>query len=144
MPSILDISPRLVSLSPRGRGGEVSRLTEFAKRLRRDTTDAERLLWSRLRASQLSGHKFKRQQPIGNYIVDFVCFDAKLIIELDGGQHADQDEADRSREAWLRSQGFRVIRFWNNDVMHNLDGVLERIMENLASYPPKKKGIVDA
>jgi len=122
----------------------VSRLTEFAKRLRRDTTDAERLLWSRLRASQLSGHKFKRQQPIGNYIVDFVCFDAKLIIELDGGQHADQDEADRSREAWLRSQGFRVIRFWNNDVMHNLDGVLERIMENLASYPPKKKGIVDA
>jgi len=111
------------------------RLTEYAKRLRKDSTDAERLLWARVRASQLRGHKFKRQLPIGPYIEDFVCFEAKLVVELDGGQHVELDNLDRSRDAWLRSNRFQVLRFWNNDVMQNLDGVLERIVEHLPLSP---------
>jgi very-short-patch-repair endonuclease len=106
-------------------------LNQHAKRLRKDSTDAERLLWRNVRASRLEGHKFRRQQPIGPYIVDFVCFEAKLVVELDGGQHAQAEAADRTRDTWLRAQGFGVLRFWNNDVMQNLDGVLAQIMENL-------------
>jgi very-short-patch-repair endonuclease len=83
----------------------------------------------------MNGHKFKRQQPIGPCIVDFVCFEAKVVLELDGGQHADAEAEDRARDTWLRAQGFRVLRLWNNDVLQNLDGVLERIVENLAPSP---------
>ncbi len=113
----------------------MSTLTSHAKRLRTDSTDAERLVWSRLRAHRLGGWKFKRQQPIGRYVVDFVCFDAKLVIELDGRQHADATDADAARDAWLGSQGFRVLRFWNNDVLSNLDGVLTMIASHLSPSP---------
>ena len=89
----------------------MARLTQTARRLRTDSTDAERLLWSRLRAHRLEPHKFNRQQPIGRYIVDFVCFEAQLVIELDGGQHMDAFAADAERDAWLSSQSFRVLRF---------------------------------
>jgi very-short-patch-repair endonuclease len=110
-------------------------LTPRAKRLRTDSTDAERLVWSRLRAHRLRGWKFKRQQPIGRYVVDFACFDAKLVIELDGGQHADAADMDATRDAWLNSQGLRVLRFWNNDVLSNLDGVLTTIAAHLPPSP---------
>jgi very-short-patch-repair endonuclease len=73
------------------------------------------------------GLKFKRQKPVGRYIADFVCWERRLIIELDGGQHAEQAAYDRRRDAWLRSQGYTVLRFWNNDVMQQLEGVLEQI-----------------
>lgn len=84
----------------------------FAKKLRQNMTDAEQLLWRHLRAHRLSGQKFRRQQPIGPYIVDFVHFGARLIIEADGGQHNDNAE-DRMRDAYLHRHGFRVLRFWN-------------------------------
>ena len=98
-----------------------------ARRLRCNQTDVERLLWSRLRARQLQGEKFRRQYPVGNYIVDFCCPDKHLVIELDGGQHAQQQQADEYRTAMLMRQGYRVLRFWNNNVIDNLDGVLARI-----------------
>src|SRR5690606_36880806 len=88
---------------------------EFAKRLRRNMTDAERLLWKHLRAHRLNGHKFRRQHPIGPYIVDFVNLGANLIVEADGGQH-NENALDVDRDAWLQSQGFKVLRFWNNDI----------------------------
>jgi very-short-patch-repair endonuclease len=100
-----------------------------ARSLRRASTDAERKLWAHLRSRQLKGAKFRRQHPIGPYIADFACVEAKLIIELDGGGH-DRDEqlhADEVRSAYLESCGYRVVRFWNNEVMENIDGVLERI-----------------
>lgn len=109
-------------------------LTPLAKNLRRNMTDAERKLWSRLRAGQ-AGVKFRRQQPIGPYIVDFVCLDRRLIVELDGGQHADAVEKDTARTQWLESQGFTVLRFWNNDIMSNIEGVWERIMQALSPSP---------
>ena len=84
--------------------------------------------WLHLRAHRLQGFKFKRQQPIGFYIVDFVCFEARLIVEADGGHHAEQVEYDTRRDDWLRSQGFTVLRFWNNDILGNTEGVLETIL----------------
>ncbi len=104
----------------------------FAKHLRRNMTDAERLLWQHLRAHRLQGAKFKRQQPLGNYIVDFVCFETKLVVEVDGGQHLDNVQ-DEQRDAWLRGQGFEVLRFWNNEVLTQRDAVLERILQALPS-----------
>ncbi|HKS65400.1 MAG TPA: endonuclease domain-containing protein [Xanthobacteraceae bacterium] len=103
-----------------------------AKKLRTQMTDAERRLWYLLRAHRFSGYKFKRQVPIGRYVVDFVCFDRKVIVEADGGQHAD-NPADRSRDEWLHSQGFLVLRFWNNDVLKNTQGVMEVISNALES-----------
>lgn len=99
---------------------------EFAKALRQDMTEAERLLWRYLRAHRLGGAKFRRQQPIGPYVVDFVHFGARLIIEADGGQH-NESASDEGRDDWLRSQGFRVMRFWNNEILNNTDAVLEKI-----------------
>jgi very-short-patch-repair endonuclease len=106
----------------------------FAKKLRRNMTDAERCLWRHLRAHRFTCAKFKRQQPIGPYIVDFVCFDASLVIEVDGGQHLNS-AADQERDAWLKGQGFQVLRFWNDEVLTNLPGVLERIGEFLYPSP---------
>jgi very-short-patch-repair endonuclease len=100
-----------------------------AREMRKNATECERLLWSQLRAHRLQGFKFKRQQPIGPYIVDFVCFEARCIIEADGGHHSEQAEYDAQRDNWLRSQGFTVLRFWNNDILSNTDGVVERIFE---------------
>ena len=98
-----------------------------ARALRKNMTDCERLLWNHLRGHRLVGYKFKRQQPIGSYIVDFVCFASSIIVEADGGQHAEQGEYDDRRDAWLNSQGFTVLRFWNNDILTNNEGVLATI-----------------
>ena len=95
-------------------------------------TDAERRLWGRLRRKQLDGMRFRHQVPLGPYVVDFLCFDHRLIIEVDGGQHAQEAEAESRRTAWLTEQGFRVIRFWNNDVLTNTDGVVLTIQMALA------------
>jgi very-short-patch-repair endonuclease len=106
-----------------------------AKRLRRELTDAERQLWSILRNSQLGGAKFRRQQPIGPYIADFVCQDRRLIVEADGGQHAD-NLADGRRTAFLNHKGYRVLRFWNNDISGNLDGVAQTILRAFSTPHP--------
>jgi very-short-patch-repair endonuclease len=100
---------------------------EFARKLRQEQTDAENLLWSHLRAYRLSGLKFRRQQAVGAYVVDFFCPDKKLIVELDGGQHQERVAYDEVRDAWLKSEGYTVLRYWNNEVMANLEGVLEDI-----------------
>ena len=102
-----------------------------ARELRRQLTDAERRLWNRLRRNQLDGHHFRRQRPIGPFIVDFVCMAKCLIVEVDGGQHADRAKEDASRTAYLEKKGYRVLRFWNNDVLVNAEGVLEVIRSAL-------------
>ena len=103
----------------------------LSRELRKEETEAEKLLWSRLRNRQLGQVKFRRQQPVGNYIVDFISFDKMLIIEIDGGQHNDPGNKvkDEQRTKWLEAQGYEIIRFWNNDVLQNPGGVMERIME---------------
>ncbi|MES1244469.1 MAG: DUF559 domain-containing protein [Acidobacteriota bacterium] len=105
----------------------MAELTDLARELRKQMTDAERLLWSRLRRRFL-GTKFRRQVPLGDFIVDFACMGSRLVIEVDGGQHL-ENAADRVRDRWLEENGFRVLRFWNHEVLQNLDGVLVRISE---------------
>jgi len=109
------------------------RLRQFAKRMRSEPTAAEAALWRRLRGARLLGFKFKRQQPLGSYIVDFVCFEQKLVIEVDGGQH--DGEGDAPRTQWLEGQGFRVLRFWNDEVATRENDVLESIIAALRAYP---------
>ena len=104
--------------------------TEKARELRKKSTDAERLLWRHLRAKQLEGLKFRRQQPIGDYIADFVSFDKQVIVEVDGSQHVVRKAKDDRRTKWLEDRGFKVLRFWNKDVVKNIQGVLETIREN--------------
>lgn len=113
-----------------------SKLAARAKELRVRSTDAERLLWSHVRAHRLNGYKFKRQQPTGRFVVDFVCFDARLIVEVDGGQHSEAAAKDSARDSALAAQGFRVLRLWNNEVLGNIDGVLQRIVDFLPPSPP--------
>ena len=108
---------------------------EFARNLRKNLTDTERFIWSKLRHRQMSGWRFRRQAPIGPYIADFVCFECKLIIELDGSQHAEQLEADAERTQWLESQGYRVLRFWNHEVFEDWDNVSDRIWAMLRRDP---------
>ncbi len=108
----------------------------IARLLRRRPTNAEAVLWRHLRAKRFEGLKFRRQQPIGAYIVDFVCFERRLVIEVDGGAHALEEIKDRKRDSSLRGEGFRVLRFWNNDVFQNIDGVLETIRRYLFKHPP--------
>jgi very-short-patch-repair endonuclease len=105
----------------------------FSRSLRQRQTDAEKVLWTRLRNKQLTGIKFRRQQLLGPYIVDFVSFDKSLIIEVDGGQHNQSPaiQGDVERTNWLQVNGYRVIRFWSNEVLTNLEGVLARIYEAL-------------
>lgn len=117
-----------------------NRLTQLARELRKEATDAERLLWYYLRARRFNNLKFRRQQPIGDYIVDFICFEKKLIIEVDGGQHAENEERDLERTTWLKQKGYNVIRFWNNDVLHNCRGVLEEIFRHCEELPSLNKG----
>ena len=105
-----------------------------AKKLRHRMTDAEQHLWWKLRANQLSGAKFRRQHPLGAYIVDFVCLEAKLVVEVDGGQHA-ESTADRIRDQWLQDRGYRILRFWNDEVLMQTSAVLERIAEHLPPHP---------
>ena len=113
------------------RSGDEKMTHSNLRRLRRDQTTAEQRLWTRLRDRQLAGHKFRRQVPLGRFIVDLACYDARLIVEIDGGQHADQQEDDAARAAWLESRGFRVLRFWNHEVLENMEGVLAQIAEVL-------------
>ncbi|WP_201723778.1 endonuclease domain-containing protein [Bradyrhizobium sacchari] len=114
------------------------RLHANARALRRNSTDAERILWSELRAGRLNGASFRRQVPIENYIADFVCHAAKLVIELDGGQHfSDEGErADARRSGAIEAKGFKVLRFSNLDVMTNRGGVLEIIATTVAERAP--------
>lgn len=113
---------------------------QSAETLRQNSTDAEPKLWSKLRDRQLLGFKFVRQQPIGPYVADFACREADLIIELDGGQHTDS-ATDVARTEALGQHGYQVIRFWNNDVLTNLEGVLQVIAEHLNKAPfPAKNG----
>ena len=109
--------------------------TQVARRLRLNATEAERVLWRCLRELKPGGSHFRRQVPIGPYVVDFACLRAKLIIEVDGGQHA-ENARDELRDAWFRSKGYRVLRFWNNDVIGNLDGVMHGVASALSPDDP--------
>jgi very-short-patch-repair endonuclease len=110
---------------------KVSKQIERARQLRKNMTDAERFLWNRLRKKKLHGLRFRRQHPIGPYVVDFVCIETRLVIELDGGQHQEQVEKDIIRDKWLVRQGYQVLRFWNNQVFNETEPVLEKISDSL-------------
>ena len=112
-------------------------LRERAKQMRSAPTPAEHRLWQILRAKRLAGYKFKRQLPIDHYIVDFVCPQRRLIIEADGGQHA-ENVADQRRDSYLKAQGFRVLRYWNNDIFNNEEGVLTSILDALEAPLPAR------
>jgi very-short-patch-repair endonuclease len=99
-------------------------------------TDAEQRLWSRLRRKQVNGFRFRRQVPLGRFVVDFACFEARVIVEVDGGQHADETTRDQVRDEWLASQGFRVLRFWNHGVLRETEAVVETILRALMQPPP--------
>ncbi len=111
-----------------------------SRALRSKMSDAERLLWKHLYQRQIHGCKFRRQHPIGHYIADFICLDRQLIIEVDGGQHAEQEMYDQQRTAWLNQQGFTVLRFWNNEVLENIEGVMAVIWQSLdlETQPPSQ------
>ncbi|WP_334177484.1 endonuclease domain-containing protein [Pseudoxanthomonas sp.] len=119
-----------------------------ARELRRDMTLAERKLWHVLKDRQLDGFRFRRQHPVGPYIADFACLEAHLIVEVDGGQHMDA-ASDRTRDAFLQGEGFHVLRFWNNEVLANLEGVQALILRRLSdtrphpSPPPRAGGMAD-
>ncbi len=112
---------------------------EFARGLRKNSTDAELKLWSRLRDRRLDGIKFRRQMMIGRFVADFCCIDAKLVIELDGGQHAEQEAKDDERTKGIQTAGFEVIRFWNNDVMQNITGVLDTILSHVVAATRRRQ-----
>jgi very-short-patch-repair endonuclease len=107
---------------------------ERARRLRKSMTDAERALWRYLRLRQLNGHKFRRQVTIGPYIADFACLKAMLVIEVDGGQHADARAYDSQRDDFMRGQGYRILRFWNNEVLGNMDGLWDTIVAEISIH----------
>jgi very-short-patch-repair endonuclease len=109
-----------------------------ATELRRNTTDAERRLWAALRDRRLEGYKFRRQHPIGPFIVDFACTRHRLVIEADGGQH-DDSPSDARRTAWLEGRGWRVLRFWNNDILANTEGVVSTILQTLMMNPTSSR-----
>ena len=109
------------------------KIVQTARMLRRNTTDAERLLWARLRDKRFAGYKFRRQAVIGDYVADFCCKSEMLIVEADGGGHSDDDANpyQQRRTAYLQARGYRIVRFWNNDIIQNTDAVLERILRIL-------------
>jgi len=107
-----------------------------ARQLRRDQTDAEQKLWGKLRDRQLGGAKFRRQHPIGPFVTDFCCAQRKLVVDLDGGQHAEDVASDQKRSRFLEERGYRVLRFWNYDVLGNTEAVLERIADALSDPHP--------
>ena len=111
-------------------------LRNRARKLRRQQTDVETKLWMRLRDRQLNGAKFRRQHPIGPYIVDFCCPDRELIVEIDGGQHAEQASADQIRTNFLEAAGYRVVRFWNHEALEQMDAILEEIVRLLCDPHP--------
>lgn len=113
--------------------------TRFAQHLRRTMTDAERSLWFHLRNRALMGCKFRRQHPVGSYVVDFACLEHRLVVELDGGQHDAASDAQRTKH--IEAQGFRVLRFWNNDALRQQDAVLDAILQALAHAGPQTEGV---
>lgn len=131
----------MLSLSPEGGEGRVrgfmEKLRSFAKNLRRNQTDAERQLWLRLRNRQIEGFKFRRQHQVGPFIVDFVCVEQKLVVEVDGSQHMERIAEDDERTAFLQTAGFRLIRFWNDDVLRGTDAVLTVIRDALLNPSPQ-------
>jgi very-short-patch-repair endonuclease len=112
--------------------GPDRKIVRKVRRLRRNSTDCEMKIWFAVRDRRLGGFKFVRQEAIGPYIADFVCREAKLIVEIDGGQHS-ENARDRARDAFLVAEGYQVLRFWNNDVLTNMDGVLQTILSSLNS-----------
>jgi very-short-patch-repair endonuclease len=112
----------------------LDRLQNFAKSLRAEMTQAEQKLWLHLRAHRLQQHKFKRQQPIGPYIADFICFGARLIVEVDGSQHL-ENPRDAKRDEWFKVNGYRVLRFWNDQVLQETESVLEVILRAVEETP---------
>ncbi|AZI44678.1 DUF559 domain-containing protein (plasmid) [Deinococcus psychrotolerans] len=107
---------------------------EIARRLRRDLTPEERVLWTHLRSKQL-GVTFRRQEPMGRYVADFVCYECDLIVEVDGSQHFNSEQ-DKTRDADMAEHGFETLRFWNNEVRENMNGVLERIQQSIKAKRP--------
>jgi very-short-patch-repair endonuclease len=124
-----------LSRRERVRERESKNLLALARTLRSQSSDAENVLWRHLRARRLMGYKFRRQTVIEPYTVDFVCVEARLIIEADGGQHSDQEAYDARRTAWLEGMGYRVMRFWNPEVLGELQSVLEQIQVALIEVP---------
>ena len=123
------------------------RSLQRARALRSGATDAENKLWKHLRCRQVEGSRVRRQQPLGPYIVDFFCYEKGLVVEVDGGQHMEREAHDVERTNWLESQGFHVLRFWNNDVLQNVEGAVHLIAERLRngphpSLPPQGEGTV--
>ena len=114
--------------------------TTKARILRRNQTDAEAALWRKLRGRGLDNYKFRRQVPLGSYVADFLCKEAMLIVEIDGGHHSAQVEYDQHRDAFLRAGGYEVVRFWNNEVLTNLNGVLESLTLTLSRRARELKG----
>ncbi len=110
-----------------------------ARHLRHEMTDAEKLLWRHLRMTQFEGYKFRRQHPFGKYIADFVSLEARLILEIDGGQHMERSDSDAVRTQWLETKRFRVMRFWNNEVMENIEGVKLVIWNYLSALQPSSQ-----
>ena len=122
-----------------GQTNKEIRWGKLQRALRNNMSDAEQALWHLLRCRQISGLKFRRQHPFGDYILDFVCLENKLVIEVDGGQHGQQAEYDENLTQKLQMAGFRVLRFWNNDVLKEIESVREKIwlvVEELQSHPP--------
>ena len=107
-----------------------------ARRLRSNPTDAEKALWSILSRRQMNGHRFRRQVPVGRFIADFVCHEARVIVEVDGGQHDPANASERERQVFLEAEGYRVLRFWNNEVLGNLVDVQARIIDTLSRRHP--------
>lgn len=116
-------------------------LAEQARMLRKDSTEAETILWKHLKSRQFCGMKFRRQETIGKFIADFVCFEEKIIIELDGKPHETQKERDAERDEWLKGQGFRVLRFWNKEVLNDAASVLQKIKALLPPRPVMGEGV---
>ena len=136
LPRRLPTSPLTGEVDARSAAGEGDGSTgDFARKLRTRMTEAEGKLWAALRARRFDHYKFRRQVPIGRYIVDFVCFERRLVIEVDGSQH-EASQHDVLRDAWLSKQGFRVMRFWNADVLQAMDGAMLAILEALESQHP--------
>ncbi len=116
------------------RGANVAK-TRLARRLRKNSTPAERRLWRYLRSRSLGGFKFVRQQPLGPYVVDFICREKRLVVEVDGGQHA-ENERDARRDEWLLKHRYRILRFWNNEVLGNIEGVWDTIFAAASAAAP--------
>ena len=114
-----------------------------ARSLRQNLTEAERRVWQRLRSRQMKGYRFRRQVPIGRYIADFVCHEARLIVEIDGGQHDRSSPQEAERSGFLQNEGYRILRFWNNDVLANLEGVHAIITEELGRITPTQPSPIE-